>query len=133
MDVPAMGTLLGIRRQQVASRLDVPDGRQVARAPVRLQDRHNGEMAPPLSTGVVWTGASAPINSDAVRCTGRLALARLAGGRSQEVCATTAVPEPERMGGGAAAIRNIMRIRAKGAVQDAIRGRHATLLVARVE
>ncbi|XP_044434633.1 uncharacterized protein [Triticum aestivum] len=91
MDVPAMGTLLGIRRQQVASRLDVPDGRQVARAPVRLQDRHNGEMAPPLSTGVVWTGASAPINSDAVRCTGRLALARLAGGRSQEVCATTAL------------------------------------------
>ena len=92
MDVPAMGTLLGIRRQQVASRLDVPDGRQVARAPVRLQDRHNGEMAPPLSTGVVWTGASAPINSDAVRCTGRLALARLAGGRAQEgpeVCATT--------------------------------------------
>ncbi|XP_040246311.1 uncharacterized protein [Aegilops tauschii subsp. strangulata] len=67
-------------------------GTQVARAPVGLQDRHNGGMAPPLSTGVVWTGASAPINSDAVRCTGRLASARLAGGRAQEgpeVCATT--------------------------------------------
>ena len=43
------------------------------------------------------------------------------------------VPEPERIGGGASAILNIIHIRAKGVVKDAIRGRHATLLIARVE